>query len=125
MANMEPHFILFLLDCCREYWLPKTTRSMKADSQVGGLNKMTAPPGTVIAFACAAGQTTSDQVSDATNGRFTKSLLKHIITPGLDIQLVLRRVANDVAKETYHKQIPFQVSSILTEDVICLVPVGK
>ena len=59
------------------------------------------------------------------NGRFTKSLLKHIITPDVDIQLVLRRVANDVAKETNHTQIPYQISSLMTVDAICLVPPGK
>jgi uncharacterized caspase-like protein len=129
MANMKPHVILFLLDCCREYWLPSTTRSIASNSitnnhQIGGLNKMTAPPGTLIAFACAPGQTVADQWSETKNGIFTKYLLEHIIAPGMDIELVLRKVAADVSNDTNHKQIPYRVSSIMTENV-CLIPIGK
>ena len=122
MANMEPHFVLFLLDCCRQYWLPTTTRATNSEkNQVGGLNTMIARPGTLIAFACAPGQTTSDQSFDRSNGLFTKHLLKHITAPAVDIQVVLRRVANDVARETHNKQIPYQLSSIMTENIF-LVP---
>jgi uncharacterized caspase-like protein len=124
MASMKPHFILFLLDCCRDYWLPSSARSNTANNQVGGLNKMNAPPGTLIAFACAPGQTASDRLPDTTNGIFTKYLLKHIITPGLDIEMVLRKVATDVAIETKNSQIPYRVSSIMTDN-ICLIPIGK
>jgi uncharacterized caspase-like protein len=129
MTNMKPHFILFLLDCCREYWLPSTTRSIASNSitnnhQIGGLNKMNAPPETLIAFACAPGQTVADRWSETKNGMFTKYLLKHIITPGIDIELVLRKVAADVSNDTNHNQIPYRVTSITTEN-ICLVPMGK
>ena len=129
MTSMKPHFILFLLDCCREYWLPRSTRSIAGnsisnDGQIGGLTKMIARPGTMIAFACAPGQTAVDRCSDQTNSIFTKYLLKHIITPGVDIEVVLRRVATDVANDTNHSQIPYRLSSIMTEN-ICLVPLGK
>ena len=124
MANMKPNFILFLLDCCRTYWLPSRGRVTTSEQQVGGLNGMIAPPGTLIAYACAARKTAGDESSERTNGIFTKYLLKHIITPGLDIELVLRKVATDVADETNQSQIPYRVSSIRAES-ICLVPAGK
>jgi uncharacterized caspase-like protein len=123
MAEKNPHVVVFLLDCCRVYWAPSTARA-KAVSQQAGLKQMTAPPGTLIAFACAPGQTTSDISSDADNGIFTKYLLKHIPTPDTDIETVLRRVANDVTTETNHLQRPYRVSSI-TIDNICLVSNGK
>ena len=53
MVNMNPHFILFLLDCCREYWLTKTTCTTPNDNQVDQSNHMIARPGTLITFACA------------------------------------------------------------------------
>ncbi|CAF4929612.1 unnamed protein product [Rotaria sp. Silwood1] len=121
MAEKKPQVVVFLLDCCREYWLPKTRRS--GDQSVVGLHEMKAPSGTIIAFACAAGETTSDRSSGSENGIFTKYLLKHIITPGVDIDYILRRVATDVAKETSNKQELFRVSSIRAENV-CIVPAG-
>ncbi|CAF5060651.1 unnamed protein product, partial [Rotaria sp. Silwood1] len=119
MAEQEPQVVMFLLDCCREYWLPKIRRS--GDQSVVGLHEMKAPSGTIIAFACAAGETTSDRSSGSESGIFTKYLLKHITTPGVDIDIILRRVARDVAKETSNKQELFRVSSIRAENV-CIVP---
>jgi uncharacterized caspase-like protein len=124
MAKMKPHVILFLLDCCREYWLPTSVRATAKNNQAGGLNEMTAPPGTLIAFACAPGQTAFDRTLDSANGIFTKYLLKHIITPDLDIEMVLRKVASDVSMETNHSQRPYRISSI-TIDNVCLVSTGK
>ncbi|CAF5098026.1 unnamed protein product, partial [Rotaria sp. Silwood1] len=94
------------------------------DQSVVGLHEMKAPSETIIAFACAAGATTSDESSESENGIFTKYLLKHITTPGIDIDIILRRVAKDVAQETRSKQEPFRVSSIREENV-CVVPGGK
>src|SRR5437660_1485131 len=73
MANMGPQVVVFLLDCCRNYWLPKPRRN--GEHYVGGLQQMKAPPGTLIGFACAPGETIPDQFSDSKNGIFTKHLL--------------------------------------------------
>ncbi|CAF3816661.1 unnamed protein product, partial [Rotaria sp. Silwood1] len=119
MAAKNPHVVIFLLDCCREYWMPKEGRS---DGQsVGGLHEMKAPSGTLIAFACAPGEVTPDRSLGSENGIFTKYLLKHITTPGIDVEHILRRVAKDIAQETKNKQQPFRVSSIYEENV-CVVP---
>jgi uncharacterized caspase-like protein len=122
MADMNPHVVIILLDCCREYWLPKQGRSV--DQSVGGLQQMRAPPETLIAFACAPGAITPDRTLNSKNGIFTKYLLKHITTPGIDIDVILRRVAKNVANETNNKQQPFRVSSLTEEDVY-VVPLGK
>jgi uncharacterized caspase-like protein len=122
IATQNPHVVIILLDCCREYWVPKQDRG---DNQsIGGLQKMTAPPGSLISFACAPGKITPDRAADAQNGIFTKYLLKHIKTPDTDIEFILRRVANDVAEETKKQQQPFRVSSITEEDVY-VVPSGN
>ncbi|CAF3431838.1 unnamed protein product [Rotaria sp. Silwood2] len=121
MAAMDPYVIIFLLDCCREYWLPRKGRS--GNQSVGGLQQMTAPPGTMIAFACAPGGVTPDRALHSKNGIFTKYLLKHITTPGIDIDIILRRVATGVEEETKNNQRPFRVSSISKENVY-VVPLG-
>jgi uncharacterized caspase-like protein len=120
MADRNPHVVIILLDCCRGYWVPST----RSDQSVGGIHEMKAPPGTLIAFACAPGKITPDKSLNSSNGIFTKYLLKHIITAGIDIDIILRRVANDVAIETNKAQQPFRVSSIVDEAVY-VVPPGK
>jgi uncharacterized caspase-like protein len=121
MVGMNPHVVVILLDCCREYWRPQGRTGVQA---AGGLQQMIAPSGALIAFACAPGKITPDRSSDSENGLFTKYLLKHITTPGIDIDVILRRVAQDVAKETNNQQQPFRVSSINKEDIY-IVPPGK
>jgi uncharacterized caspase-like protein len=123
MADMNPHAVIVLLDCCREYWVPSSI-ARGTDQSVGGLHEMEAPPGTLIAFACAPGKTTPDRSLNSENGIFTKYLLEHIKTPGIDVEIILRRVAKDVAKETNKKQQPFRVTSIIEEGVY-IVPPGK
>jgi len=119
------HIVLFLLDCCRSYWLPiKTSNDRGPDQQVVGLNQMEAPHQTLIAFACAAGKVVSDQYEASNNGLFTKYLLKHIATPGVHIETILLRVAKDVVTETKNSQRPFRVTSIISEDIY-LVEKGK
>ena len=49
------------------------------------------------------------------NGVFTKYLLKHIRTPSLSIEEVLKRVRMDVVYETGEKQIPWESSSLMGE----------
>lgn len=125
MAQMNPHIVLFLLDCCRSYWLPvKTTNNIIMDKQIGGLNPMKPPRQTLIAFACADGKVVSDQFEASKNSLFTKYLLKHITTPGEHIEANLCRVANDVAIESAYSQLPFQISSIMSDKVYLVSP-GK
>jgi len=125
MAEMNPHIILFLLDCCRNYWMPVNTSNNRAlNQQIGGLNQMKAPRQTLIAFACGAGEVASDQSEASSNGLFTKYLLKRITTPDEHIETILRRVANDVAIETDYSQMPFRVSSIISDEVY-LTSYGK
>lgn len=125
MAQVNPSVIVFLLDCCRKYWIPARKGGYRAtNQQIGGLNQMKAPQQTLIAFACAPGEVASDQSEVSNNGLFTKYLLEHIMTSHEHIETVLRRVARDVATATNNSQIAFRVSSIVSDEVY-LVPRGK
>ena len=57
------------------------------------------PPNTLIAYAQRAGATAEDGTSG--NSPYTTALLKHLPTPGLDVELALRRVRDEVMKTTY------------------------
>jgi uncharacterized caspase-like protein len=125
MAEMDPHIVLFLLDCCRSYCMPlKTSDARATDQQVGGLQQMKAPRQTLIAFACAAGEVVSDLSSTSSNGLFTKYLIKHLTTPGVHIETILLRVSKDVVTETNDSQRPLRVSNLISEETY-LVAKGK
>ena len=97
---------LIILDSCRDN---PFARSFRSSSR--GLARMDAPHGSFIAYATAPGQTAAD--GTGRNGIFTESLLKHIATPNLKIEDVLKRVRVEVAEKTSRKQVPWQSSSLM------------
>ena len=87
------HLNLMLLDACRSK--PSTMRRGSRD--IGrGLAKMEARAGSVLAFACEAGDTAAD--GRGRNGVFTDKLLRHLGRPGVDVDFMLGDVASEVEK---------------------------
>jgi len=74
---------------------------------------MDAPRGSIIAYATAPGSVAAD--GGGRNGVFTKYLLKHMGTPGLTVEQVLKKVRTDVIDQTREKQIPWESSSLTGE----------
>jgi hypothetical protein len=72
---------------------------------------MDAPTGSVIAYATAPGTVAADGVER--NGTFTKHLIRHIRTPNLTVEQVIKRVRIDVSAETKQRQIPWESSSLM------------
>jgi len=97
---------MVLLDACRDNPFARSFRS-----SAKGLAQMDAPSGTLIAYATAPGNTAADGIGR--NGTFTKYLLKHMQRPGEPVELVLKRVRNDVMHETNHRQTPWESSSLV------------
>lgn len=94
------------------------------------LQRDTSPPGgrasidtgsldTLILYATKAGQVALE--GDGHNSPFTTALLKHLMTPGLDISIAARRVRDEVLASTGRKQEPFTYGS-LTGTGFALVP---
>jgi uncharacterized caspase-like protein len=110
MIEKEPHVVIFLLDCCRQYWWPQIIQGGTTQSNTNASKRNTSPTQTIIAFACGPGEEVSG------NEIFTKYLLKHIKKPNSDIETVLCGVTGDVGKETKGKQKPKRTSS-LTEKI--------
>ena len=72
---------------------------------------------TLIVYATVPGETASD--GTGRNSPFTASLLKHIETPGLEIEVMFKRVTRDVLNTTSGKQQPERLSRLQNELVFC------
>lgn len=112
---------LIILDACRDNPFAKTMKRTLGTRAIGrGLGKVEPnSPNTLIAFAAKAGSTASD--GDSRNSPFTAALVKHIVTPGLDLRKAFGRVRDEVLKNTSNKQEPFVYGSLGGDDV-ALVP---
>ncbi|MCK1478050.1 caspase family protein [Bradyrhizobium sp. 197] len=111
---MEPakRLRLIILDACRDNPFAKSmTRTMARRTIGRGLAPVEPTTSdTLIAFAAKAGLTAAD--GDETHSPFTSALLKHLVTPGLDVRLAFGRVRDDVMKATSNKQEPFVYGSL-------------
>jgi hypothetical protein len=72
---------------------------------------MTAPSGTLIAYATAPGSVASD--GNGNNSLYTQELLKNMRVPGLSIEQVFKRVRVEVRSQTQGKQTPWESSSLV------------
>lgn len=114
-----------ILDACRNDPFDNTTRNL--GKKTGGLAEMQAR-GSLIALATAPGDVASDGARD--HGTYTEALLKHMITPGIDIKEMFDLVAADVVAATKNEQRPWYHTSILgkfmfvTENIDLSPPLG-
>lgn len=114
---------LVILDACRDNPFGKMMKRTIATRSIGrGLGRVEpATSDTLIAFAAKAGSTAADGAGP--NSPFTAALLKHLVTPGLDIRLSLGQVRDDVLKATGNKQEPFVYGSLGGSTVTLTGPV--
>lgn len=110
-AKSNPNIVI--LDACRNN---PYARSFSRSAQ-GGLAKMDAPTGTLIAYATSPGGTADDGKSR--NGLYTKHLLANMGTPGITVEDIFMLVRQGVARDSGKKQIPWEVSSLTGN--FCLV----
>ena len=96
---------MVFLDACRDN---PFARSFRTGSK--GLAQMDAPSGSLIVYATAPGSVAAD--GKGRNGIFTKNLLLHLNTPGLEVGTMLRMVRVSVKKDTDGKQVPWESSSL-------------
>src|SRR5262245_27520708 len=89
---------------------PHTLATRSVRSGYGEIDENSLPPNTLVAYAQRAGATAEDGAGS--NSPYTTALLKHLPTPGLDVELALRRVRDDVLKTTRNRQEPFKYGSL-------------
>ncbi len=96
---------IVILDACRNNPFVRGTRSAAR-----GLAVMSAPSGTVVAYATGPGEVASD--GDGKNGLYTQELLKNIREPNMKIEDVLKRTRIAVKDKTSGQQVPWENTSL-------------
>jgi formylglycine-generating enzyme required for sulfatase activity len=97
---------IVILDACRNNPFPGSERSV--DRGLAVVSRQ--PAGSLIVYSTAPGQTAQD--GDGRNGLFTKYLLQYMSSPGLDVELMIRKVRDGVREETAGAQVPWSNSSL-------------
>ncbi len=96
---------IVVLDACRNNPFAQRTRSLSR-----GLAVMSAPSGTVVAYATGPGEVASD--GDGNNGLYTQELLKNMREPNVKIEDVLKRTRITVKEKTNGQQVPWENTSL-------------
>jgi uncharacterized caspase-like protein len=109
---------IMILDACRNN--PLADRLQKAVAGAArsivttrGLARIDKAQGMVVAYATAADDVAQD--GQGRNSPFTSALLRRIQEPGLEIEMMFRRVAADVNAQTGGRQRPETTISLLSE----------
>ena len=102
-ARTRHNFLV--LDACRDN---PFASSFKVSS--AGLAQMSAPSGTLIAYATAPGSTAADGYGR--NGVYTKHILQQIRVPDMPAEIMFKRVREGVEQETIRRQTPWDASSL-------------
>jgi hypothetical protein len=106
---------LVFLDACRDNPFAAKIKSNSATRSVSvqtGLAEMKSGEGTLIAFATGPGQTALDG-KEGTNSPFTRALIAHITTPGVEIQQAMTEVRAQVNEETNKGQLPWGHTNLI------------
>ena len=109
---------MIILDACRNNPFANQMQRTNRTRSVGrGLASIEPVGNVLVAYAAKDGTTAAD--GDGRNSPFTRSLLSHIETPGLEINFLFRNVRDDVITATRREQQPFVYGS-LSRDAIYL-----
>lgn len=101
---------IVVLDACRNNPFSRGFRSAER-----GLARMSAPPGSFIAYATAPGDVAAD--GSGRNSPYTAALARAISRPGMQIEQVFKQVRIDVIEATGGAQTPWDSSS-MTRDFV-------
>jgi uncharacterized caspase-like protein len=106
---------IIILDACRDNPLANRLRGAfrGLPGATRGLARIDKTQGMVVAYATLAGEVADD--GSGRNSPFTTALLKWLQQPGLEIEMMFRRVASDVNTQTSGRQRPETYISLLSE----------
>ena len=105
MDRARTRFNFIILDACRDNPFAASFRVSSA-----GLAQMSAPSGTLIAYATSPGSVAADGFGR--NGIYTKHILQNIRVPDLPVEIMFKRVREGVERETRKLQTPWDSSSL-------------
>ncbi|MBW8830462.1 MAG: caspase family protein [Burkholderiales bacterium] len=108
MSAARSRVNIVILDACRN-----NPFSGKGGAKVQGLAQMDAPLGTLLAYATAPGKLAADGAG--ANSLYATHLAQHLLTPGLPVEHVFKRVREGVVRDTRQVQVPWESSSLQGE----------
>jgi hypothetical protein len=107
---------LIILDACRNNPFAAKMQLTGRTRAVGrGLARVEPRGSVLVAYAAREGTTVEDGIER--NSPFTTALLKHIETPGLEVNFLFRAVRDDVLKATKLEQEPFVYGTLSKEAI--------
>ncbi len=113
---------IMILDACRNNPIaeklarlngPATASPMPTNERSRGLERIDKTQGLIVAYATGADEVALD--GQARNSPFTTAFLKRLNEPGLEIEMMFRRIANDVNLATDGRQRPETYVSLVSE----------
>jgi uncharacterized caspase-like protein len=114
MASARSRINIVILDACRNN--PFAGRGGSSQGPAQGLAQMDAPVGTLLAYATAPGKLAADSGSGSSaNSLYAANLAQHLLTPGLPVEHVFKRVREAVVRTTAQAQVPWESSSLQGE----------
>jgi hypothetical protein len=120
MVSSASKLGLVVLDACRNNpFSAKMKRTIATRAISRGLVRIEPANNVLVAYAAKDGTTAGD--GDGRNSPFTAALLKHLETPGLEVNFLFRNIRDDVIAATKGDQQPFIYGS-LAKDAIYLKP---
>jgi len=105
MEDAKNRLNIVILDACRNNPFKSGFRSVNS-----GLAQVSAPTGSLVAYATAPGKVAAD--GDGVNGLYTEQLIRHMRTPGIKLEEVFKRVRGDVYRRSNGKQVPWENTSV-------------
>ena len=113
MSRAKSRVNVVILDACRDN--PFAKRAGGSAGNTSGLAQMDAPIGTLLAYATAPGKPAPDGIGKQGNSIYTAELARYLLTPGLPVELMFKRVREAVVRESRQLQVPWEHSSLLGE----------
>lgn len=119
LSQMErwPAVKIVMLDACRDNPFATALKRSLGVSRSNAVSRGLAPietaGGTLLAYATDPGDVAADGEGD--HSPFTAALLKHVETPGVEINTMLARVRADVYAATGQRQRPWTETSLIGE----------
>jgi hypothetical protein len=116
--SRTPGIKVMILDACRNNPLAERFERSQVGANRGGMGtrglaRIDTTAGTVVSYATAADNVAID--GTGRNSPYTAALLRRLQEPGLEIEMMFRRVAADVNAETQGRQRPETYVSLLGE----------
>jgi uncharacterized caspase-like protein len=106
---------LVILDACRNNAFANVRRTDATRAAERGLAPIDPAENVLVAYAARDGTTARDGAGR--NSPFTAALLRHLETPGLELEFLFRNVRDDVWAATQGEQQPFLYGSLSKDEV--------